>query len=106
MDSAHRDTVQKLFEHPASSNIEWREVTSLLAAVGTVSHHQNGKTSVTLGPETEVFTPPHGKDIDAQMAVDLRRMLRGAGLAPGDTRDHADERTRDHGDSQRGEPQS
>jgi hypothetical protein len=38
---------------------------------------------VTLGPETEVFDPPRGKDIDQQMAVDLRRMLANAGYAPG-----------------------
>jgi hypothetical protein len=29
-----------------------------------------------------VLQPPHGKDIDQQMIVDLRRMLRRAGLAP------------------------
>jgi hypothetical protein len=39
---------------------------------------------VTLGPETEVFDPPRGKDIDQQMAVDLRRMLSNAGYAPDD----------------------
>jgi hypothetical protein len=27
---------------------------------------------------------PHGKDVDAQMIVDLRRMLRQAGFAPDD----------------------
>jgi hypothetical protein len=39
---------------------------------------------VTLGPETEVLEAPHGKDVDAQMIVDLRRMLRQAGFAPDD----------------------
>jgi hypothetical protein len=29
--------------------------------------------------ETEVLTPPRGKDIDEQMIVDLRRMLGGRG---------------------------
>jgi hypothetical protein len=78
----HRDTVQKIFSHPSSANIEWRELRSLLEAVGTVSEHHNGKLQVTLGAETEVFDPPHGKDIDQQMVVDLRRMLRNAGFAP------------------------
>jgi hypothetical protein len=36
-----------------------------------------------VGPETEVFEAPRGKDIDEQMAVDLRRMLRQAGFGPG-----------------------
>jgi hypothetical protein len=37
---------------------------------------------VTLGEETEVFDRPHGKDVDVQVLVDLRRMLRNAGLEP------------------------
>jgi hypothetical protein len=37
---------------------------------------------VTLGPETEVITPPRGKDVDTQLLVGLRRMLRSAGLQP------------------------
>jgi hypothetical protein len=42
----------------------------------------NGKLRVTLGDETEVFVPPHGKDADVQQLVDLRRMLKNAGFAP------------------------
>ena len=85
LDGAHRETVRELFDHPTSGNIEWRRVESLLEAAGTVSRHHNGRLSVTLGPETEVFTPPKSKDVDVQMVVDLRRMLRGAGFAPDDT---------------------
>ena len=48
---------------------------SLLEAVGTVIEEHNGKLKVTLGSETEVVQPPHGKDIDPQLIVDLRRML-------------------------------
>ncbi len=80
--SHHRDTLEKIFGHPASGNVEWREVLSLLEAVGTVDEEHNGKVRVTLGDETEVFQPPRDKDIDTQMIVDLRRMLSNAGLAP------------------------
>jgi hypothetical protein len=78
--SHHRDTVTKLFAHPASGNIEWREVKSLLEALGA-SEEPTGALRVTLGGETEVLRRPHGKDIDAQMVVDLRRMLMRAGFA-------------------------
>jgi len=57
-------------------------VRSLLEAVGTATEEHNGKLKVTLGDETEVLQPPHGKDIDQQMIVDLRRMLSRASLAP------------------------
>jgi hypothetical protein len=78
----HRDTIEKIFSHPSSGNIEWRQVRSLLEAVGTATEEHNGKLKVTLGGETEVLQPPDGKDIDQQMIVDLRRMLAGAGIAP------------------------
>jgi hypothetical protein len=78
----HRDTLEKIFSHSSSGNIEWREVLSLIEAVGTTSRSHNGKLEVTLGSETEILRPPRGKDIDEQTLVDLRRMLKGAGLAP------------------------
>jgi hypothetical protein len=80
----HRDTLEKILTHPSSGNIEWRQVLSLLEAVGTITEEHNGKVKVALGRETEVLQPPRGKDIDKQMIVDLRRMLTAAGFTPGD----------------------
>ena len=76
----HRATLEKILRHPAGGNIEWRQVRSLLEALGATTEEHNGKLKVTLAGETEVLQPPHGKDIDRQMIVDLRRMLRHAGL--------------------------
>jgi hypothetical protein len=83
LNNRHRDTVEKIFSHPASGNVEWRQVLSLIEAVGTAVEQHNGKIKVTIGPETEVMTPPRGKDVDKQTLVDLRRMLEGAGFNPG-----------------------
>ena len=79
LDSHHRDTLRQIFRHPASHNIEWRAVMSLLEAVGGVTVRHDGKVAVKIGSELEFLEPPAGKDIDAQMVVDLRRMLRNAG---------------------------
>ncbi|MCB0919152.1 MAG: hypothetical protein KDC39_11360 [Actinobacteria bacterium] len=73
----HRATLEKIENHPASGNIEWRDVISALAAVGDVTERHDGKFLIVLGDEREVFDPPRGKDIDKQMVVDLRRMIRG-----------------------------
>lgn len=78
----HRTTLEEIFDHQASGNIEWRKVRSLLEAVGTVSERHDGKLKVEFGPETEVLTPPTGK-----------------GEAP-------DERSRDYGDSRWGNPKA
>ncbi|OLT36000.1 hypothetical protein C5142_08705 [Rhodococcus sp. BGS-1C] len=82
--SHHRQTIERVFQHPTGGNIEWRQVLSLLQALGTVTEEHNGKFTVALGPDTEVFEAPRGKDIDVQQTVDLRRMLRKAGYAPDD----------------------
>jgi hypothetical protein len=81
LNNHHRDTLKKILDHPASGNVEWRQVLSLLEAVGTVEEEHNGKFKVTLGTETEMLGRPHGKDVDRQMIVDLRRMLTGAGFS-------------------------
>jgi len=78
----HRATLKRIFGHPMGANIEWRQVLSLLEAVGSVTEERNGNVEVTLGGETEVLRPPRDKDVDRQMIVDLRRMLSSAGLAP------------------------
>jgi hypothetical protein len=83
LDSEHQNTVEQIFARPSSGNVEWRRVRSLLQAVATgVEEEQDGKLRVTLGGETEVFDRPHGKDVDTQMLVDLRRMLTRAGITP------------------------
>ena len=102
--SRHRDTVEEIFAHPTSHNIEWRHVIPLLEHVGEVTEEHNGKVKVTLGPETEVFHRPRDKDIDVQMVVDLRRMLTNAGYNPDGSPAVEDEATRDHGDGRWGAP--
>jgi hypothetical protein len=82
LDNRHRNTLRQIFQHPTSHNIEWHAVTSLLEAVGTVSVRHDGKAEVTVGSQQAFLDPPSGKDIDAQMVIDLRRMLSLAGYEP------------------------
>lgn len=104
LNNHHRDTIGRIFGHPPSRNIEWREILSLLETIGTVTHEHNGKLRVTLGPETEVFPAPRGKDVEIQILVDLRRMLEHAGFAPDGSPAIVDQSSRDHGDGHWGEP--
>ncbi len=82
LDAHHRRTVDKIFTHPTSHNIQWHDVLSLLQAVAEIDEAKEGRYKVTLGPETQTFDAPRGTDIDTQMVVDLRRMLKGAGYEP------------------------
>ena len=94
----HRRTVEKVFQHPVSSSVEWREARSLLESVGTVVEEHNGHLKVTVGPETEVFHQHGETNVDKQSVADFRRMLAQAGLAPDGSSSVGDERTRNYGD--------
>ena len=82
LDGHHKATVEKIFSHPVSHNIQWHDVLSLLERVATVTEEHDGRYKVTLGSETQFFDSPRHHDIDEQQVIDLRRMLKGAGISP------------------------
>jgi hypothetical protein len=79
LSSHHRNTLSKIFQHPASHNIEWHDVLSLLAAIGSVARHRDNKVAVIVGSETRFFDVPEHKDLNVDSIADLRRLLAGAG---------------------------
>ena len=76
----HLVTAEKILNHPTSHNIEWHDVASLITEVGSITEGANGRFTVTIANKTELFDRPRGKDVDTQQIVDLRRMLRAAGI--------------------------
>ncbi len=82
----HQDTLEQIFRHPVSHNIEWRHAIALLDEAGTVTEQHDGKFTVTLSGTTLVLTRPHGKDLGEQQVLDLRRLLEGAGFGPAGSR--------------------
>jgi hypothetical protein len=82
LDGHHRATMEKIFNHPVSHNIQWHDVLSLLRSVALVTEEHDGRYKVTLGPESETFDAPRQHDVDEQQVIDLRRMLRAAGFGP------------------------
>ncbi len=90
LDHHHRRTAEAILSHPVSHNIEWRDVLSLLEAIGEVSEEHNGKVKVAVGGETETLHRPSGKDVGEQMVVDLRRMLGAAGITAAGLRERLD----------------
>lgn len=76
----HLVTAEKILAHPASHNIEWHDAAALVAEIGSITEESNGRFSVTIGDETQIFDRPRGKDLDTQQIVDLRKMLKAAGF--------------------------
>ena len=82
--SRHRATLSKIEAHPTSHNIEWDDVISLLSAIGNVTERHDGRFEVIVGGEREILDRPRGKDLDTQMVVDVRRMLKEWQTGSGD----------------------
>lgn len=79
LNSRQKDTLVQLFSHPTSANLQWVDLQSLLAAVGSVEEKHDGRLRVTIGHETEVFER-RGKDVSVEQIQDFRRMMRHHGL--------------------------
>jgi hypothetical protein len=82
LNNNHRDTLNKIFAHPVSHNVEWQDVLGLLLAVGDVEE-RHGNLAVTLGGETEILHR-HGsaKSLDADAVMNLRKLLASHGIEP------------------------
>lgn len=78
----HRNTIEEIFRTPTSENIGWHAVRTLLEKIGEVEQVHDGKMKVTVGSESEALQVPHGKQLDVEQVLDVRRMLAAAGFAP------------------------
>ena len=81
LSSHHRTTLEHLLDHQHTSNVHWREVRSLLEAVGTVEDAHNGKVKIHVGETMLSIHDPGHHDIDQQLVVDLRKALIAAGYS-------------------------
>lgn len=75
--------LEKVYAHPVAHNLTWHEVRTLLDSVGEVEEKHNGSWRITIAGQVEVFDPNHGKELDVEQVMDLRRMLTAAGLEIG-----------------------
>ena len=82
LDSHHRATLEHLFRHPLSHNIQWHDVLSLLEAVGTVDERKPDHYLVKIGDVSQTLDIPRAHDMTAEQVVGVRHLLQKAGYAP------------------------
>jgi hypothetical protein len=78
----HRKTLASIFRHPASHNVEWHDVLSLLNNLGDVTERHNGSYDVAIGTDQFVLASPHGHDLSGDELRHLKDFLTQAGLSP------------------------
>lgn len=79
----HQDkhTLDQIFHHPASHNLEWQNVVALVRHNGTVTQEDSGHLVLAVNGVTESFRRPPDKDVaDIDQVLDIRRFLERAGI--------------------------
>ena len=76
LSSSHQRTFGKIFQHPISHNLEWREVRALMNELGQVEDESNGNLKITRNGQTLVLHPTSKKDIsEMDEIMSLRHFL-------------------------------
>jgi hypothetical protein len=79
-----RTTLDVIYQHPISHNLEWTDVTALFDKLGTVEHKSNNEFVLAIGDAHRLMRKVHGKDLHADDVIALRHMLTRAGWSPTD----------------------
>lgn len=84
MSNKQRHLLQTLFHDPLPSNIQWREVESLLHHLGAVVEPSHGARFKVLLNQHEFFIhhPHHSNEFARQEIKYLRECLSAAGVTP------------------------
>ena len=83
MSNKHRNVLQAIFHDPLSSNVQWREVESLLHHLGaTIEPSHGARFRVILNRhEFTVHHPHHGNEFGKSDIKYLRGCLAAAGVS-------------------------
>ena len=84
MNKRHRETLGKVFQTPVPASLAWRDIESLLLAVGARTVEGNGsRVRFELNGVVATFHRPHpAKEAKPYQVRDARRFLEQAGIKP------------------------
>jgi hypothetical protein len=82
MNKKQRQTLERIFEKPARSDILWPDIENLFKALGAeISEGRGSRVRVALMDVRAVFHRPHPERVTNQSTVrSVRRYLREAGI--------------------------
>jgi hypothetical protein len=87
MNQTQRKTFLAVFETPTRANLNWKDIESLLSALGAeISEGSGSRVRISLNGVRAVFHRPHpGKEADKGTVKSMRRFLDEAGIRPVDS---------------------
>lgn len=73
---SHLRAYERIFQHPVSHNLEWREVRSMLSRLGQINEEPNGHVAITRNGHSLSLHRSHSKDItDIHELMEIRHFL-------------------------------
>jgi hypothetical protein len=83
LSSSHQRTYDRIFQHPISHNLEWRDVRSLMSELGQTEEESNGNLKVTRNGQILMLHPSGKKDVSEMKEImSLRHFLERSGTSP------------------------
>ncbi|MCE2982753.1 MAG: type II toxin-antitoxin system HicA family toxin [Parachlamydia sp.] len=84
MNKKHQRTLQAIFAKPVQASVNWRDIESLLKALGAdIQEVRGSRVRILLKEQEAVFHRPHPqKETDKGALVSVRRFLENAGVKP------------------------
>ncbi|MDB4793695.1 hypothetical protein OAG63_01535 [Methylacidiphilales bacterium] len=76
LSGSHLRTYNRIFQHPISHNLEWRDVHTLLGKLGNLEEEPNGNLKMTRNGQILVLHPTNSKDVsEMDEVMALRHFL-------------------------------
>lgn len=84
MKRKHQRTLESIFSHPASANVQWRDIEALFTELGAeVSEREGSRVAVVLFEEVRIFHRPHpSPNTDKGALASVRKWLEQHGVKP------------------------
>lgn len=82
LSKSSRSTIEALYRHPLSHNVEWSEIVALFGKLGTVDHKPHNGIAFGIGGERHRVHKLHGNDLSGAEVITFRHMLTRAGWGP------------------------
>jgi len=84
MKRKHQKTLEAIFAHPVSANIQWRAIEALFVELGAeISEREGSRVAVVLFREVRVFHRPHpSPNTDRGAVASIRKWLEQHGVEP------------------------
>jgi hypothetical protein len=79
-ETKHQKVLAKIFAHPLSHSIEWRELVAALKSIGTLEGEPNGKYHFAYNRHILSLEEPSSKDVNKGEILRLRHFLKQSAL--------------------------